>query len=229
MLATAAFSLAFAAGPAAADPVVVELFTSQGCSSCPPADANLIRLSERDDVIALSFGVTYWNYLGWDDTFARAEFTQRQLTYEGPLGHGGAFTPQMVINGTHDAIGHDLGEVEGLITDAAAAPHQGPALQVEAATLSLSGGVAPAKPADIWLVSFERGISEIPVARGENRRRVLQIAHAVRSLARIGAWSGRDLRIALPPPAAGLDSAVLVQAGTGGPIIAAGTVPASNL
>ncbi|WP_374378364.1 DUF1223 domain-containing protein [Dongia sp.] len=218
---TLATGMAVAAGPTLADPVVVELFTSQGCSSCPPADANLIRLSDRPDVIALSFGVTYWNYLGWDDTFAREEFTQRQLSYERPLGRAGAFTPQMVINGHRDAIGHDLQEIEGLIADAAAAPSNGPSLQFDGTGLSLSGGVAPAKAADIWLVTYERGVKEIPVARGENRRRILEIAHAVRSLTRIGTWTGEDAQVTLPSLTEGLDSAILVQAGNGGPIIAA--------
>ncbi len=206
---------------AKADPVVVELFTSQGCSSCPPADANLIKLSTRDDVLALSFGVTYWNYLGWDDTFAREEFTQRQFAYETPLGHSGAFTPQMVINGARDAIGHDLGEVEALVRDAASAPKQGPSITIDGTKLMLRGGGIPNGAADIWLVEYERGVTEIPVARGENRRRVLSIAHAVRSLKRLGTWQGEDLEIALPTMREGLAAAVLVQKGNSGPIIAA--------
>src|SRR5262249_57419236 len=80
-------------------PVVVELFTSQGCSSCPPANANLIELSKRSDVLALSFSVTYWDYLGWKDIFGKPEFTERQAVYEPALGERGSFTPQMVIDG----------------------------------------------------------------------------------------------------------------------------------
>ena len=100
---------------AKADPVVVELFTSQGCSSCPPADANLIKLSTRPDVLALSFGVTYWDYLGWEDTFARPEFTERQMVYEHPLGHAGepVRAPVLVHKLDDFALGRRLGGRRG--------------------------------------------------------------------------------------------------------------------
>src|SRR5690348_18078561 len=99
------FALALAAGSAAqAQPVVVELFTSQGCSSCPPANASLAAVASRPDVLALSFGVTYWDYLGWKDTFAKPQFTDRQVAYEAGLGHSGPFTPQIVVNGSRDTV-----------------------------------------------------------------------------------------------------------------------------
>ncbi|MBI2255411.1 MAG: DUF1223 domain-containing protein [Proteobacteria bacterium] len=202
-------------------PVVVELFTSQGCSSCPPADANLIELMDRADVLALSFGVTYWNYLGWDDTFSKQEFTDRQFAYEGPLGHAGAFTPQMVIDGAHDAVGHDLAEVEALIAEAAAAAAGGPAIEATTDRIEIGAGAVPARAADVWLVAYAPDIAEIPVARGENRRRVLKIGHAVRSLTRLGQWSGPAQSFDLPPAEEGLARAVLVQAGAGGPILGA--------
>src|ERR1043165_9720165 len=92
------FALALAAGSAAqAQPVVVELFTSQGCSSCPPANASLASISNRPDVLALSFGVTYWDYLGWKDSFAKQEFTNRQYAYEHTLHRATAYTPHMVV------------------------------------------------------------------------------------------------------------------------------------
>src|SRR3569623_2364930 len=96
-------------------PVVVELFTSQGCSSCPPANANLIELSKRPDVLALSFAVTYWDYLGWKDIFDKPEYTDRQVAYEKPLGQQGPYTPQMVVNGTATVVGNRLAEVQNLI------------------------------------------------------------------------------------------------------------------
>jgi hypothetical protein len=89
---------------------VVELFTSQGCSSCPPANANLIKLSKRDDVLALSFAVTYWDYLGWKDSFGKREFTDRQAVYEPALGQSGSYTPQMVVNGRTTTVGNNLAE-----------------------------------------------------------------------------------------------------------------------
>jgi hypothetical protein len=89
----------------AAQPVVVELFTSQGCSSCPPANAVLARLADRNDILALSFGVTYWDELGWKDTFASPQFTKRQWDYAHALHHASVFTPQMVVQGRMDAVG----------------------------------------------------------------------------------------------------------------------------
>ena len=109
-------TLAAMAGAAAARPLtVVELFTSQGCSSCPPANANLAKLRDRPGVLALSFNVTYWDYLGWKDTFGKPEFTARQRTYEAPLGESGPFTPQVVVNGAADTVGNRLSAIEALI------------------------------------------------------------------------------------------------------------------
>ncbi|MBK8160259.1 MAG: DUF1223 domain-containing protein [Rhodospirillaceae bacterium] len=207
----------------AAHPVVVELFTSQGCSSCPPADANLIEVSGRADVLALSFGVTYWDYLGWEDTFARKEFTQRQMVYERPLGHPGAFTPQIVVNGRRDVIGHDLGELQALI-DAEAVlrgAEAPPPIQRDGDRLEIGAGAAPMLPADIWLVRYDPRITEVPVARGENRRRVLPIKNSVRELIRLGGWNGDAVALDLPPVPDGLASAVLVQLPLGGEILAA--------
>lgn len=206
-----------------ASPVVVELFTSQGCSSCPPADANLIKVSDQPGVLALSFGVTYWDYLGWQDTFARKEFTQRQMVYERPLGHAGAFTPQIVVNGRKDVIGHDLGELQDLIDAEATArgAETPPAIQHNAGRLEIGPAALPAQPADIWLVRYDPNITEVPVARGENRRRVLPIKNSVRELTRLGGWNGAAVTLDLPPPPDGLASAILVQLPLGGEILAA--------
>lgn len=214
--------LGFIGTPARAEmrPVVVELFTSQGCSSCPPADANLIQLMNRPDVLALSFGVTYWNYLGWDDTFGQQAFTDRQFAYEGPLGHDSAFTPQMVIDGRSDTVGHDATEIDALIGKAAKSQAAAPSIDVAAGKLVIGDGTAPAA-ADVWLVRYAPSIAEIPVARGENRRRVLKIGNAVKSLTHLGTWSGTELNLDLPPAESGLAQAILLQAGPGGPILGA--------
>jgi hypothetical protein len=205
-------------------PVVVELFTSQGCSSCPPADANLIRLMARPDVLALSFGVTYWNDLGWDDTFSQPIFTDRQFAYERKLGHESAFTPQMVIDGTRDTVGHDLGEIEQLIAKAATEAANGPAIDVADGKLTIGVAATPAPPADIWVVEYAPEIAEVPVARGENRRRVLRIGHPVRSLTHLGQWSGAAITLALPASEPGREQAVLLQAKDGGPILGAARI-----
>src|SRR5450631_1918257 len=99
----------------AAHPVVVELFQSQGCSSCPPANANVNALSGRADVLALSFSVTYWDSLGWKDTFAKTQFTDRQYAYAHALHQANVYTPQVVINGRLEGIGAERGEIEALM------------------------------------------------------------------------------------------------------------------
>ena len=143
-------TLGAADGTAAAQPLtVVELFTSQGCSSCPPANANLIKVKDRPGVLALSFNVTYWDYLGWKDTFGREEFTQRQVSYEPSLGRSGPFTPQVVVNGKADAVGAAPGEIEGLI-DAAASRKGRRCRSTAAGSRSAPARRLPATPTSGW-------------------------------------------------------------------------------
>ena len=114
-----------AAPPASDDLTVVELFTSQGCSSCPPANDNLWRLSTRPDVLTLSFSVTYWDDLGWPDTFARPAYTQRQRDYQHGLGTDNVWTPQMVVDGRNQIVGQRMSDIERLLV--AHRPSTGPA------------------------------------------------------------------------------------------------------
>jgi len=197
---------------------VVELFTSQGCSSCPPANANLIMVKDQPGVLALSFNVTYWDYLGWKDTFGRKEFTDRQVTYEPPLGHDGPFTPQVVVNGKADAVGAAPGEIQRLI--AASGQPKGPNITLAAGKVSIGAGKAPSGKADIWLVRYHQGVVEVPVARGENTGRTLPHANVVHALTKLGSWNGEATTLPLPA-AGGFATAVLVQAPGGGPILAA--------
>lgn len=199
-------------------PVVVELFTSQGCSSCPPANATLIALANRPDVLALSFSVTYWDYLGWKDAFGRPEYTARQVAYEPKLGQSGPFTPQMVVDGRASAIGHDRREMEALI---AASPRKsGPALTLRPGRVEV-GARPGGAGADVWLVWYDPHVVEVPVRRGENSGRTLPHGHVVHGLARVGGWSGAAASFKLAPAPAGLRTAVLVQESAGGPILAA--------
>jgi hypothetical protein len=202
---------------AAADqqPTVVELFTSQGCSSCPPANANLIKISNRKDVLALSFSVTYWDYLGWKDTYGKQEFTERQVTYEPALRQPGPYTPQMVVNGSATVVGNSLPEVESLLAEAS--PLDGPALAFNRDRIEVGAG---AGSADVWLVRYDPRVEAVPVARGENGGATLQHTHVVRRLDRIGAWNGSKASFPLPKPESGLKTAVLVQRANGGKIIA---------
>ena len=225
LAAGAAVLALLAGGPAAAEPrqklTVVELFTSQGCSSCPPADANLIALTRRPDVLALSFSVTYWDRLGWRDTFGKPEFTQRQYTYEPSLGERGPFTPQMVVNGRLSRVGYSLPDIEHAIS--AAGPVAGPEVVIGAHEVAVGPGTAPAAAADVWLAEYEPGVIEVPVRRGENAGRTLPHARVVRRLERLGGWTGTRAHYPRPEAAPGLRTAILVQAPAGGPILAAAT------
>lgn len=215
---TAAFlALAAAAPVQAAQPVVVELFTSQGCSSCPPANASLAAVASRSDVLALSFGVTYWDYLGWKDTFAQPGFTARQVAYEAGLRHSGPFTPQIVVNGAADTVGNRQSDVERLI---AAAHLSGPDIAI--ANNFVSVAAAPAQGvADVWLVRYDPRTVNVSVARGENEGVTLPHKNVVRELTRLGAWAGPATSFSISPAPAGLATAVLIQKPHGGVIIAA--------
>lgn len=225
--AVAGLALALALGSAAptaaetTSPVVVELFTSQGCSSCPPANANLVTLSQRPNVLVLSFAVTYWDRLGWKDTFGKPEFTERQVVYEPALQQFGPYTPQMVVNGRTTAVGNRLDEVDALIADAA--PLNGPALDLGTAILTIGSGDAPAAGADIWRVTYDPRLVEVPIGRGENTGRTLAHTHVVHGLESLGTWTGDALDVAVGLAPAGLRTAILVQGKNGGPILSAVT------
>lgn len=214
-------SIGTAQAAAGGQPTVVELFTSQGCSSCPPANANLAALSDRPGVLALSFGVTYWDRLGWKDTFAKPEFTARQIAYEAPLNHDGPFTPQVVVDGHADTIGNHIGSITALI----AAGHHGdrPTLRLGDKDISIGAGAAPTGGADVWFVTYDPRLISVPVGRGENAGRTLPHKNVVHRLERIGSWRGAETDLPLPATEVGLRRAVLVQALAGGPILAAAT------
>jgi hypothetical protein len=218
--ATAAKAPAAVAGPPAdaAHPVVVELFTSQGCSSCPPANALLAQLSNRPEVLALSFGVTYWDDLGWKDTFASPTYTDRQSAYVKTLGGDGDYTPQIVVNGAADTVGSRRGAVEGLI--AKAGRPVGPDVRITPTGASIAAGAWSGVPADVWLVRYDQAVVQVPVKRGENGGQTLPHKNVVRSLTRLGDWSGRALTVSFGAAPAGLSTAVLVQR-PGGQIVAA--------
>lgn len=229
MLAAAALGsiAASAASPGAAvaadraHPAVVELFQSQGCSSCPPANANVLALADRPDVLALSFQVTYWDQLGWKDTFASPQFTARQWDYAHGLRHAQVFTPQVIVNGRADVVGAKHGEIEQLIARADRGPG-GPEVTVSGEHATVSG---PGGPAEVWLVRYDPNIVQVSIKRGENGGRTLPHKNVVRELVRLGRWTGKPQTYALPRATrVELRSAVLLQAGVGGPILAAARV-----
>jgi hypothetical protein len=202
-----------------AHPVVLELFQSQGCSSCPPANALLNAIADRPDVLALSFAVTYWDQLGWKDTFGSPRFTARQQDYA-QAGRGEVATPEFIVNGSHAVLGSDRGAFANAIAEAGA-PTGGPEIAADNQSVSLSHA-AGGTPATVWLVRYDPRSRNVPIRAGENGGQTLPHRDIVRELTRLGERSGAPERFALPPAReAGLASAVLVQRGTGGTIIAA--------
>lgn len=209
------------ASQASDDLTVVELFTSQGCNSCPPANANLVRLSNRPDLLTLSFNVTYWDDLGWPDTFAKPEYTARQRAYQRGLGTDNVWTPQVVVDGRSHTVGREMAQIERLI--GAHLVTAGPSIAFRNGGVGLAGGPAQPQPADVWLVRYEAAPIAVPVARGENAGATLPHASVVRELVKLGTWSGGEAQgWALPAPTRdGLLTAVLVQMPNGGPILRA--------
>jgi hypothetical protein len=213
-------------------PVVVELFTSQGCNSCPPADALLGQLAQRTDLVALAFHVDYWNYIGWEDPFSSPEATQRQRDYARAMNLGTVYTPQMVIDGSFDVVGSDRSKVGEAI--AAAARQDKLPLAIAA---SPAGGwlvTLPAaridEPATLWLVVYERQHST-PVRRGENAGKTLTDYNIVREFRRIATWDGTKLDLpldvgAIDPIEKGF--AVIVQVGGAGRILGAAVAPGAK-
>jgi hypothetical protein len=203
-------------------PVVVELFTSQGCSSCPPADAVLGELTRRADVLALSFHVTYWDRLGWPDTFGLEAGTARQDAYAQWLGQRRVYTPQMVIGGRLDVVGSARGRVQDGIQLIASNAPAGPELRVDGQTLTIGAGRA--EPATIWLIGFDAA-HDVPIARGENRGKTLRYHNVVREITKLGDWRGQPLKLELPVrryAAEGRDGlAILLQRTNDGAILTA--------
>jgi hypothetical protein len=222
ILATTALTASVRAEPGGL--VVVELFTSQGCSSCPPADALLVELTRRPDVLPLGFHVDYWDRLGWRDPFSSPAATARQESYARALGLSGVYTPQVVINGRHEAVGSDRQTINTIMAGSTRMPVR-VALAVENGALSIRVGAGPGE-GRLWLVSFDRQ-HETPVKRGENAGRTIVNVNVVRSLRPAGSWSGSPLILSLPQPPTGTGVAILLQA-PDGQILGAASTPVSS-
>ena len=203
---------------ASARPVVVELFTSQGCSSCPPAEALLNAYADRSDLLPLAFHVTYWDRLGWRDTFSFEGATQRQDSYSNQLGTG-SFTPQMVIDGRYSAIGSRRDEVADAVRKAA--PQTGEAdvaLRRDGDRIGVRVGSGRGS-ARILLIGFDRQHTT-PIKRGENGGRTITQSNIVRSIRSVGTWNGSAVDLSETAPT-GQDVAVILQAPGGGIVGAA--------
>lgn len=200
-LAAALSAGAHSAGAGARRPVVVELFTSQGCSSCPPADAFLSRLADRKDVLAMSLPITYWDMLGWKDTLANEGNTRRQKAYAAAMGRGGIYTPQMIVDGVTDVVGSRESQVEGAIGARAADMRSVPvALSATSDTLHIAIGAAGDRQrteATVWLFHILSRAS-VRVLGGENQGRSLSYRNVVRDVRPVGLWKGQALSLDLP-------------------------------
>lgn len=210
---------------------VVELFTSQGCSSCPPADELLQSYANDPNVIALSFPVDYWDYLGWKDTLASPRNSERQRAYAKARGDGAIYTPQVVVNGMEHVNGSHKAAIDGAIeqTNKKLEPEHIPLwFWQERNTLNIATGVVPGnrpiKEATIWLGVVQTKAT-VDIKRGENAGKELVYTNVVRELTPIGLWKGQPVKIQIPRTAVMLaetqKSVVIIQEGKAGPIIAA--------
>ena len=228
---TAAFALALAVGvtpaavarPAAADPVVVELYTSQGCQECWRANEILMELAERPNILALTFPVDYWDYLGWEDSFAQPAFTQRQDHYRRALRLRMLGTPQVVVDGQAHATGLDEAAVDSLVRAHRGTPKGAPDAQIisRGRRAAVAAGRVPPGGADVWLVRYDPRELNVTITKGENRGRTVPHRNVVRELVHLGAWTGRPRIFRLPRAnAPDLKTTVLVQARRTGGVLA---------
>jgi len=222
-------------GVARADnsPIVVELFTSQGCSSCPPADKYLGELAKRPDLLALAFHVEYWNYIGWPDPYSKPWATRRQRDYSARLKQRFVYTPEMVVQGASEAVGSERDSVEALIRAAEAKRLPHPTLSLHwrgdgALIADLGDGKSPpGEPATVWLVGYD-SLHTNPVLAGENEGKTAWDHNAVRSFRRLGSWAGWSEQLVVPPEEAqklsDYAAAVLLQLDGTGPILTAASI-----
>jgi hypothetical protein len=230
-LASVGFAMALAPAVARPASAVIELFTSQGCSSCPPADELLAEYAQRDDVLAISMPVDYWDYLGWKDTLANPANTQRQREYASSRGDRMVYTPQVIINGIAAAPGYDRriidSTIEATISQLGA---DNVAVNMESIDEEIVISVGAAneqgryQSGTIWLLLFEKQVL-VPVTRGENAGRSITYTNVVREMTPVGTWNGDQAVYTLPKDdlmSRGLEGcAVLLQSGSVGPIVGA--------
>lgn len=213
---------AYPAAAASAQPVrVLELFTSQGCSSCPPANKFAGKIAQDHETLVLSYGVTYWDYLGWKDTFAKPEFTRRQKKYGRSLGNANIYTPQMILNGSAHGSRYSKRDVHSM------------RLQGSSATVALitrngvlevvQNGRAPSKYYEAVLVEYVPGPQSVPVNHGENGGRVLTLTNVVTSVQSLGRWRSHGALKTRIRPSAGKAYSILLHDPSSMKVVAAAT------
>ena len=228
-LALSAMLMSTTASVAEPAPVVVELFTSQGCYSCPPADELLGELAKRDDVLPLGFHVTYWDRLGWPDTLGLEEGTDRQENYAYHFQSGRVYTPQMVVHGQIDVVGSQRSRVMRALE--IIEENRPESLEITVKDNRLSIGAGDKEAATVWLVGYD-DVHEVVIERGENGGKTLKYYNSVRELTRIGSFDGSALDLELPltrMSEEGRDgAAVLVQRDSDGAMLTAAKIDLSS-
>jgi len=197
-------------------PVVVELFTAQGCGSCVEANAAVERAAGEPGVIALTYGVDYWDYLGWADTFAQPKFSARQRAYRSALRLRGVSTPEVVIDGRRQMSGARGTELEAAIGEEASRQTWPPQIEFRETgdRVGVGSGRPPAGGAEVLAVTYTPGSQVVQVRAGENRGQAVRHVNVVRNIVRLGEWRGRPVLFDLPQAAEGEAVAVLVQGKT---------------
>lgn len=218
-----ALGVAMGGDAVAGEPVVVELFTSQGCSSCPPADKILAEMAERDDIIALALHVDYWDYIGWKDIFAKPAFTKRQRAYAHAAGERSIYTPQIIIGGRDHVIGTKAMEVARQLDAHADQPDPvDVTLKRSGDRVEISVRALTRVPAGlvVQLVTYTPHAS-VHIKRGENAGKTLEYHNIVRDWITVGTWDGRTEYRANVQVPSGTPVAVLVQEKSAGAILGA--------
>lgn len=214
--AIAVFALLSTTALAGEQKVVVELFTSQGCSSCPPADRLLGELAGDDSLVALSLPVDYWDYLGWHDTLAKAAYSQRQRGYSEQRGGHEVFTPQMIVNGVTQVVGSDRSAIRNACTQALKEKPVAVTLRKNAGKVEIEVGGGSGMPAAVWLLSVAQE-KPVVISRGENRGKTITYHNVVRDFRKLADWNGATVKqsVALSEITGDADMiAVLVQPGS---------------
>lgn len=204
-------------------PVLLELYTSQGCSSCPPADAMLKDFADRDDVVALALHVDYWDYLGWRDSFGDRKYTNRQRAYARAANHRTVYTPQIIIQGRDHVVGYKPADVAAILR---AHQEQGAPMVFldvkrngDSIVIKLSAMEVEMPPADVQVVRYTP-LERVRIDRGENAGATIDYANIVTAWDRVGTWNGRGIfnrQVRAP----GSDPVVVVvQAEGAGPVLA---------
>ena len=217
---------------AATQPVLVELFTSQGCSSCPPADKLAGELMAQPNVTVVSLNVDYWDYLGWRDTLAKPEYTKRQMDYAHSRGDMAIYTPQMIINGAAHVVGSNTSTVASAIADARSEKgHLDLKVSAIAQDLKIAIPAGETGAATLWLMAIAPAV-EVKIVRGENAGKSIMYHNVARKLVKVGTWNGSAQTISVPQSdILSLETKnciAILQKGEVGPVLGFGKLTPSN-